>query len=251
LDTEVGRAADLLKRAKHGVALTGAGVSTRSGIPDFRTPGSGLWSKADPTQVASIDAFMRDPRAYYEWRRPLLKSMRQVQPNPAHRALAELEQREILRAIITQNIDGLHQRAGSQRVLEVHGAAHEVVCLSCRQIFREDANIWRTIDKGEVPYCSLCGGLLKPNVVLFGERLPLHVVSQVDKEIAECDVILVAGSSLLVQPACWWPEEAMRHGAQAIIVNLTETHLDASAAVVIRGDVAEALPAIVEALAGA
>ncbi len=248
MNAEVGRAAELLKHATHGVALTGAGVSTRSGIPDFRTPGTGLWSKVDPAQVASIDAFMRDPRAYYAWRRPLLTSLRNVQPNPAHRALAELEQRDVLRAIITQNIDGLHQRAGSRRVLEVHGAAHEVICLSCSQVFREDGAIWRVIDKGDVPYCPLCGGLLKPNVVLFGERLPYVVLRDVEQEIAACDVILVAGSSLAVQPACWWPEEAMRHGAEAIVVNMTETYLDARASVVIRADVAEALPAIVEAI---
>lgn len=246
--SEIARAAELLGRARHVVALTGAGMSTASGIPDFRTPGSGLWTRTDPARVASIDAFMRDPRAYYAWRGPLLKSLHSANPNPAHRALADLEQRDVLRAVITQNIDGLQQRAGSRRVLEVHGTAQELVCLSCGQIYRDDEPIRRIIEQGDVPYCALCGGLLKPNVVLFGELLPGAVLREVYAELQRCDVILVAGSSLEVHPAASWPETALRNGARAIIVNLSETYLDPYADVVIRRNVAEALPALVTAL---
>jgi NAD-dependent deacetylase len=142
----------------------------------------------------------------------------------------------------------LHQRAGSQRVLEVHGTARELVCLSCRQVQPEDAAIQRVIARGEVPYCGLCGGTLKPNVVLFGEMLPFRVMQQVEVEIGTCDLILVVGSSLEVQPACWWPQEALQRGARAIIVNYSETYLDELAEVAIHADVAETLPALVAAL---
>lgn len=240
-------AADLIKQSRHAVALTGAGISTPSGIPDFRSPGSGLWTKVDPTEVVSIDGFRRNPAAYYQWRGPLLKTMRLAQPNPAHRALAALEARALLRAVITQNIDGLHQRGGSRRVLEVHGRGHELVCLACGQTYEDDAEVQRVVDRGEVPYCAFCGGLLKPNVVFFGALLPLDVLDEVEREVRACDLMIVVGSSLEVQPACLWPQDAMRHGARAIIVNYQETYLDERADVVIRGDVASVLPAIAEA----
>lgn len=250
LTDQVARAAVLLRQARHAVAMTGAGISTASGIPDFRSPGSGLWTKVDPRNVASIDGFMRNPRAYYEWRRPLLRTLLHAEPNPAHQALAELERSGPLRAIITQNIDGLHQRAGSQRVLEVHGRARELVCLGCGRLDADDARMAEIIDGGEVPHCTRCGGLLKPNVVFFGELLPSDVLAEVEHEVRACDLVIVAGTSLEVQPACLWPEEAMRHGAKAIVVNFQPTYLDYRADVVIREDVAAVLPAIVAAMAG-
>jgi len=248
MDELIRRAAALLKQSRHAIALTGAGISTPSGIPDFRSPGSGLWTKADPSEVASIQAFRRNPRVYYQWRRPLMRTLQKAKPNAAHHALAELEQRNLLRAVITQNIDGLHQRAGSRRVLEVHGTAHELVCLGCGQIYRDDESITRVVEQGEVPYCGLCGGVLKPNVVFFGELLPHDVIFEVEREIRQCDLVIVAGSSLEVQPACWWPQEAMAHGAEAVIINYVETYLDERAAVAIHEDVAKALPALVAAL---
>jgi NAD-dependent deacetylase len=250
LTDQVARASDLIRPARHAVAMTGAGISTASGIPDFRSPGSGLWTKADPREVASIDGFMRNPRAYYEWRRPLLHTLLLAEPNPAHRALAELERSGPLRAIITQNIDGLHQRAGSQRVLEVHGRARELVCLACRRLDADDARVAEVINCGEVSRCARCGGLLTPNVVFFGELLPSDVLAEVELEVRHCDLVIVAGTSLEVQPACLWPEDAMRHGAKAIVVNFQPTYLDYRADVVIRADVAAVLPAIVAAITG-
>jgi NAD-dependent protein deacetylase/lipoamidase len=250
LTDQVVRAADLIRQARHAVAMTGAGISTASGIPDFRSPGSGLWTKADPREVASIDGFMRNPRAYYEWRRPLLQTLLHAEPNPAHCALAELERSGPLRAIITQNIDGLHQRAGSQRVLEVHGRARELVCLGCGRLDADDTRMAQVIDSGDVPHCARCGGLLKPNVVFFGELLPSDVLAEVEHEVRHCDLVIVAGTSLEVQPACLWPEDAMRHGAKAIVVNFQSTYLDHRAEVVIHEDVAAVLPAIVAAMAG-
>ncbi len=245
---QVQAAAKIIKQSRHAVALTGAGISTPSGIPDFRSPNSGLWTTVDPREVASIEGFRKNPRAYYEWRRPLLETVRRAQPNAAHLALAELERRERLRAVITQNIDGLHQRAGSRRVLEVHGRGREMICLSCRDVIAADHEAAQVAERGEVPHCPRCGGLLKPNVVFFGELLPLDVLAEVAREIRLCDLVLVVGSSLEVQPACLWPEEAMRHGARAIVVNYQPTYLDDDAEVVIHDDVARVLPAIVDAI---
>ncbi len=248
LNEKVSRAAELIGQSRHAIALTGAGISTPSGIPDFRSPGSGLWENADPSVVASIDGFRRNPRAYYEWRRPLLTTVRNARPNAAHVALSELERRELLHAVITQNIDGLHQRAGSRRVLEVHGRGHELICLECRQVVEDDDQIAASLALGEVPLCPGCGGLLKPNVVLFGELLPLDVLAKVDAEMRRCDLVIVVGSSLEVYPACLWPEQAVQRGARAIIVNYQPTYLDDMADVSIHEDVAQVLPAIVEAL---
>jgi NAD-dependent deacetylase len=153
-----------------------------------------------------------------------------------------------MQVVITQNIDGLHQRAGSQRVLEVHGRARELICLACGSLYLDDARISRVVERGEVPYCELCGGVLKPNVVFFGELLPHDVLCEAEREIQECDLILVAGTSLEVQPACLWPQDAVSHGATAIVVNYQDTYIDACAAVTIHDDVAAVLPAIVDAL---
>jgi NAD-dependent deacetylase len=242
-------AAALLKQARHAIALTGAGISTPSGIPDFRSPNSGLWNNVDPRKVASLRGFLASPRAYYEWRKPLRQTLRTAQPNPAHQALATLEARGHLRAVVTQNIDGLHQRAGSQRVLEVHGNSRELVCLACRQVVAAEGHEMYGTQQDGVPYCGLCGGLLKPNVVFFGENLLPEMVREVECEVRACDLIIVIGSSLAVYPACDWPRDAVQHGARAIVVNYQPTHLDERADVVIHDDVATVLPAIVQAMA--
>jgi NAD-dependent protein deacetylase/lipoamidase len=244
----VAQAADLIRQSRHTVALTGAGISTPSGIPDFRSPGSGLWTKFDPADVASIEGFIRNPAAYYEWRQPLAATLRNAQPNAAHRALASLEVRGLLNAVITQNIDGLHQSGGARRVLEVHGRGRELICLTCHQVVNDDESVQRQIERGEVPYCPVCGGLLKPNVVFFGEVLPRGVIFQVSEEVRACELMLVVGSSLEVMPACLWPQDAVQHGARLIIINYQPTYVDERASVVIRDDVAQVLPAIVAAL---
>jgi NAD-dependent deacetylase len=241
-------AAALIKQARHVIALTGAGISTPSGIPDFRSPHSGLWNKVDPMKVASLQGFLANPRAYYEWRKPLRQTLRTAQPNPAHHALATLEARGHVCAVVTQNIDGLHQRAGSQRVYEVHGNARELVCLACRQVVVEEAQAAHVTQPDGVLYCGLCGGLLKPNVVFFGELLPYEVVREVEREVRLCDLIIVVGSSLEVFPACDWPREAIQHGARAMVINYQPTYLDERADVVIHDDVATTLPELVAAL---
>jgi NAD-dependent deacetylase len=247
LQEQVDRIAELLVSARHAVAFTGAGVSTPSGIPDFRSPDSGLWTKHDPMVVASIQTFRADPRIFYEWMRPTARLFVDAKPNPAHVALAELEALGLLKAVITQNIDNLHQRAGSKRVLELHGHLREAVCLSCRQVVSTEGFLQEYLLKGEVPYCSDCGGVLKPVAVLMGEQLPLDVFTDAQMESQRCDVMLVAGSSLTVVPAAELLYVAYRQGSELAIVNYQETPADSLAEVVIHEDVAQTLPRILRA----
>jgi NAD-dependent deacetylase len=239
-------AARLLRRARHTVALTGAGISTPSGIPDFRSPESGLWQQADPMVVASLHAFRQNPLAFYEWVKPLVGSLRAARPNPAHLALAQLESLGLLSTIITQNIDMLHTRAGSQHVLEVHGHLREATCLCCCRVLPAAALLDGWLERGELPRCPDCGNTLKPNVILFGEQLPAQIFLEASQAARRCDLMIVAGSSLEVFPVAELPCLAADGGARLIIVNREPTCMDARAAVVIRDDVALALPAVVE-----
>ncbi len=243
---QIRAAAELIASSRHAVALTGAGVSTPSGIPDFRSPGTGLWTRVDPMAVASIHTFRTRPEVFYEWMRPTAQLFLEAKPNPAHSALAELEEMGLLRAVITQNIDNLHQRAGSKRVLELHGHFREAVCLKCRQVFPIQGIIYQYILKGNVPRCAQCAGVLKPNAVFFGEPLPMDVLLDAQMEAQTCDVMLVAGSSLEVVPAADLPILARSLGAELIVVNQERTSADAAARVVIHEDVAEVMPAIVD-----
>jgi len=241
---KISKAAKIIARAKHVVALTGAGISTPSGIPDFRSAGSGLWDRVDPMVVASIWGFMEHPHAFYEWVKPLARKILDAKPNPAHHALAQLEARGKLNAIITQNIDNLHQRAGSKRVLEVHGHMREATCVRCYHLSPAEPMIEKFLADGQVPRCPECGSVMKPNVVLFGEMLPVGVMHDAEEESRTCDVMLIAGSSLEVAPAADLPLLAKKHGAQLIIVNKSATPADRHAAIVLREDVAVALPRI-------
>lgn len=244
LQEQLEQAAQLIVQARHAVSVTGAGHSTPSGIPDFRSPESGLWTAYDPMIVASIFGFRQSPESFFEWVRPMFKTFMEARPNPAHEAMAELESLGCLKAVITQNIDGLHQRAGSRRVLELHGHTREATCIRCYRIVSTDDFMADFVANGEIPRCASCGGILKPNVILFGEQLPVSVLNAAWREIQNCDLVLVAGSSLTVAPACDLPVTAAMRGAKAIVVNFQPTHLDPLAQVVIRHDVAEALPHI-------
>ncbi len=243
----IARAASLVAAARHAVALTGAGISTPSGIPDFRSPSSGLWQRVDPMAVASLQGFRRDPAAFYTWLRPLARQIVEARPNPAHEALAALERAGRLGAVITQNIDGLHQAAGSQRVLELHGQVRTATCLRCGRQGPTAVPLQAFLATGAVPPCPACGGAVKPDVVLFGELLPVDVLLAAEQEAETCDLMVVAGSSLEVAPASLLPEMALGHGASVVIVNREPTHLDRRAEVVLHEDVAQALPAIARA----
>jgi NAD-dependent deacetylase len=240
----VQKAAALLRDAQKAVALTGAGVSEPSGIPDFRSPGSGLWEKVDPMAVASIHSFMYEPGAFYGWIRPLANIMRSAEPNPAHLALARMETAGSLSAIITQNIDMLHSRAGSHEVYEVHGHLREATCIQCYQVVEAQPYIDRLVESGEIPRCPVCGGALKPNAILFGEQLPAHAVLAAERAARTCDVMLIAGTSLLVTPIADLPRLALSRGARLILVNLEPTYVDRRADVVIHANVAEILPCL-------
>src|SRR5574338_9721 len=170
------KAAGLLRRAKHAVAFTGAGISTHSGIPDFRSAGSGLWERFDPMEVASLDVFRTRPERFYDWLRPLLQNIWSAQPNPAHQALARLEEVGILKALITQNIDDLHQRAGSRQIYEVHGSLRTMTCPRCQQVYpsRHFQPMLAGADgSGGLPRCPNCAVVMKPDITLFGEMLPV------------------------------------------------------------------------------
>ena len=245
LDNLITQAAKLLRQATCAVAMTGAGVSTPSGIPDFRSPDSGLWNQVDPFAVASVFAFRQRPQEFYDWIRPLARLMLDAQPNPAHHALARLETAGLLKSIITQNIDGLHQQAGSQWVHEVHGHMRQATCIRCYQVVPADSLIEALIERGQVPRCA-CGGVMKPNVILLGEQLPLHVLTAARQDARACDVMLVAGSSLEVEPAADLPLVALGRGARLIIVNYQAAYLDERADVLIHADVAHVLPRIAD-----
>ncbi|MFW6115597.1 MAG: SIR2 family NAD-dependent protein deacylase [Chloroflexota bacterium] len=243
----VARAARLLRRARYAIALTGAGISTPSGIPDFRSPGTGIWEGVDPFEVASIYAFRRRPEAFYDWIRPLAKTLFAAHPNPGHLALARLEAAGYLQAVITQNIDNLHQQAGSTEVLEVHGHLCRATCIDCYRS-RSTANLLRIfVASSGVPCCPVCGGILKPDVVLFGEQLPAEVVNVAMQHVASADLMLIAGSSLEVAPVSELPMRVHRQGGRLIVVNLGSTYVDDDAEVVIHGDVARVLPRIARA----
>lgn len=244
LEVQIEQAARLIAEAEYVVSLTGAGHSTPSGIPDFRSPESGLWASSNPMEVASIFGFRQRPESFFEWVRPLVKILLEAEPNPAHKALADLEAMGRMKAVITQNIDGLHQRAGSQHVLELHGHIREATCIRCYNILPTDGFLPSFIENGQIPRCPSCGGILKPNVILFGEQLPVSVLNAAWGEVRACDVVLVAGTSLNVAPANDLPMTAVMHGAKAIVVNYQPTHLDPLAHVVIHQDVATVLPQI-------
>lgn len=242
IDSLIDQALEILRQSRHMVALTGAGISTPSGIPDFRSRSSGLWEKYDPMEVASFTGFKQNPQDFYHWIRPLLDTITAAEPNAAHQALAQLEAYGPLKAVITQNIDTLHSKAGSQTVYEVHGHLREVTCLRCYQIFKTDVVLDDYLATSAVPRCPSCGGVLKPNVILFGELLPVTVLNQSRKHARTCDVMLAAGSSLEVAPAGDLPLLAKQSGARLIIVTMSETHLDYLADVVIHADVVDVLP---------
>ncbi len=245
-ETAVAQAAALLRRSHSGIAFTGAGVSVESGIPHFRGEG-GLWTKFDPYKVAHIETFRKDPSQY--WTYSLNHRRPNAEPNPAHRALAELESLGHLRAVITQNTDGLHQRAGSRQVIELHGSSREVICLDCHARFpRDQAD--RLNREHCPPNCPSCGGrFLKPTVVLFGEALPIDALRAAQALAMVSDVVLIVGSSLQVYPAAGIPRLARQHGAELCIVNAEPTPFDQVAAVVIHGKAGEVLPELVTRVA--
>ena len=244
VQTAIEDAAELVRKAKRAVVLTGAGISTPSGIPDFRSEGTGLWSRDEPLEVASLNTFRTVPERFFEWFRPLAGQIFYADANAAHRALAQLEQAGYIKAIITQNIDGLHQKAGSTCVVETHGTLRTLTCTSCYQKYEAEVFLKHFIDEGRIPFCTRCNGILKPDVILFGEQLPHAAWIQAQRAVRQCDLMLVAGSSLEVLPVAGLPIQALDRGAHLIVVNNTPTYINVRADVVILKDVASILPEI-------
>jgi NAD-dependent deacetylase len=246
---EVERAAELIGAARSAVALTGAGVSAESGIPTFRGEG-GLWTKYDPVKVSSIDTFLANPTGYWEVARERGNVALAAHPNPGHEALAALESQGRLAAVITQNTDGLHQAAGSKRVVELHGSGRTVECLVCGA--REPrSEVQARLDAEMPPRCRSCSGtLLKPTVVFFGEAMPPAAVAEAYDLAGSSDVMLVVGSSLVVYPAADVPLAAVRSGARLIVINAEPTPFDRLAEVVIHGRSGELLPQIAQLISG-
>jgi NAD-dependent deacetylase len=244
--TAIRDAAELLQASKRAVVLTGAGISTPSGIPDFRSEGTGLWARFEPMDVASLNAFRYHPERFFEWMRPLTRSILDAQPNSAHYAIARLEDAGFVNMVITQNIDNLHQKAGSKNVLETHGSLKTLTCGRCFTVFHSTDYIVSYLEAGIIPKCSQCGGILKPDVILFGEQLPQQPWQEAVKASQSCDLMLVVGSSLEVLPVASLPIQSLDRGAHLIIVNHVPTYLGVRADVVILADVAEVIPAIAE-----
>jgi NAD-dependent deacetylase len=239
--------ADLIRGSQCVVALTGAGVSVPSGIPDFRTPETGLWAKVDPMEVAHIGVFERDPERFWSYYRPRFQALGDREPNRAHEALAELERRGLIEGVITQNIDRLHRAAGSENVIEVHGSIETSSCMSCGTSFGlEEAE--GLFDARGVAVCSACGGAVKPDVVLFGEMLPEEAMARATELAEGADLMLCVGSSLAVHPVAGLPQLTLAAGGSLAIVTKGETPYDRDAELKLEGEVDEELAALVAAL---
>jgi NAD-dependent deacetylase len=248
LVTGAERLAELLREASSVVALTGAGISVPSGIPDFRSPGSGLWENVDPMEVAHIDAWRRDPERFWHFYGDRFQSLRDKQPNGAHEALVELERRGILDAVVTQNIDMLHRKAGTRELIEVHGTIEHSSCLHCGDQYPlDDVRARQAIDPAGVPRCE-CARPLKPDVVLFGELLPEGAMERAGELAASADVLLCVGSSLEVWPVAQLPQVTRASGGEVAIVTAGPTPYDDMAAVKLDGDVVAELRAVLDAL---
>jgi NAD-dependent deacetylase len=230
------------------VVLTGAGVSVPSGIPDFRSPGTGIWEKVNPMEVAHIDAFRRDPDRFWSFYSQRFTTLRDKVPNGAHRAVAELERRGLVRGVITQNIDRLHKAAGSERVVEVHGSISHSVCLECGGRFELERVVAMLEDADGAPECPACVSPLKPDVVLFGELLPTDAMAEAHALAMEADLMLCVGSSLEVHPVAGLPGVTRAAGGRLAIVTQGPTPYDSEADVRLDGDVVDELDAVLAAL---
>jgi NAD-dependent deacetylase len=246
MPTPIERAIELIRNANRVVAFSGAGISTEAGIPDFRSKG-GLWEDEELMMLMSSAGFRRDPAAFYRASLQMLPNIHRAEPTPAHNLVAQLEAQGKLAAVITQNIDGLHQAAGSQIVYEIHGSFRTGHCTACRAAFKM-AEFYSQIERGEIelPLCTKCQSPIKPDVVLFGDLLPFDVWDRAVEAVRRCDLMLVLGSSLVVYPAAELPKTAIMRGAKLIIANREATDYDAVASVVVRGQLGDFAHAFLE-----
>ncbi len=241
------RLAGMLRDAGGAVALTGAGISTESGIPDFRSP-TGIWATVDPLEYASLSAFRRDPERVWSFYRLRVELLAAAEPNRAHLALAELERRGAVRAVVTQNIDTLHERAGSRDIVEVHGSIRTSSCRRCARAYPL-ADVLGLLDASPAaPRCAACDAVLKPDVVFFEERLPATAIDRAFELARQAPLLLVIGSSLEVYPVAGLPDETLAAGGQLAIVNLGRTRYDRAAALVVAEPAGEVLERVLATL---
>ena len=240
------RLVELVRDRQPCVVLTGAGISTESGIPDFRSP-TGIWAQYDPMEYASIEAFLADPVKVWDFYARRLQMLAAAEPNEGHRALADLESRGRVRAVITQNIDRLHERAGSEELVEVHGSIRTSSCLDCGEVVPL-AEVVQLLADAPAPSCPRCGRILKPDVVMFGEYLPIGAIERATQLAVEARLLLVVGSSLEVHPVAGLPLETLAAGGSLAIVNRGPTPLDSRASVTVDAGAGETLAALAAAL---
>ena len=246
LNLKIKRLADLILDSGDIVALTGAGMSTESGIADFRSPGTGLWEKVSPNEFASIDSYVSNTGKNIQFMLEMGMQIFKSKPNKGHKALTKLQKLGKLKGVLTQNIDGLHKRAKTQSVIELHGTAHEAICMRCQKIYPITDMINQVLKGNYSPSCETCNGLLKPNAIFFGEPLHSKALMAAEEMISDCDLILVLGSSLLVYPVAFYPRKALQSGAKLAIINIQNTDMDPHAEVVIHEKIGDVLPNVVD-----
>jgi len=247
---EIEKIATILREAKHAIALTGAGISTDSGIPDFRSPKTGLWNQKDAKQLTEPGAFDQAMEYFWKFGYEIGKKILKAKPNKGHQILAKWEtELGIIKAIITQNVDELHQRAGSKNVIEIHGTAFDGKCLFCHGSYSMKQMLRLYKESGKTfPCCIVCSAPVRPQVVLFGEELPREAMARAGEEICKCDVALLLGSSSVVYPANYLPVLVKENNGKVIIVNQMATELDQIAEVVVHGSISPILGRVDELL---
>lgn len=237
MDDKIEELVKLVSVSKKTIALTGAGISTDSGIPDYRSPETGLWTKIDQS-VVSLEGFLKKPENYYSYALDLYPIRKEAKPNPAHKMLSRLEKDSLLTAVITQNVDGLHQQAGSKIVYELHGSTRRVLCMSCGRAFSMEDALEKVVSGENPPLCG-CGGGLKPDAVFFGEALPEKTWEDSRKLVINSDLLIVVGTSLQVFPVSSLPSVALESGSRLVIINLSKTPFDKQADLLINENIGD------------
>lgn len=244
LEKKIEKLAQLIVDSEHVIALTGAGMSTESGIADFRSPGTGLWERLDPYEFGSIDSYRSNAKNMFE---PLLEigtTIFKSRPNKGHRALTKLQKLGKLDGVMTQNIDNLHQRAHTKNIVELHGNVMQTKCIKCDRLF-PITNLINKVLGGLPLECDECRGMLKPNAIFFGEVLESDVLARAEEMVESCDLMLVLGSSLVVYPVAFYPRKVLLNGEKLAIINIQETDVDDKADVVIHEKIGNVLPKVV------
>lgn len=245
LEEKIKKLAELILNSNNIVALTGAGMSTESGIADFRSPGTGLWEKVDPYEFASIHSYVANTAKNLEFMLETGKNIFKARPNKGHKALTKLQKLGKLEGVLTQNIDRLHHKARTKNIVEFHGNAYEAKCMTCGQVYEITVMVNQVMRGNYSPTCEKCRGMLKPNAIFFGEPLESKTLEAADEMLENCDLLLVLGSSLVVYPVAFYPQKALSIGAKLAIINIQETDLDSLAEVVIHDKIGDILPEIV------